>query len=206
MFVALSESEGRRSGRDGHDLDHLRLRAPGAGRRSPSRPTERCARNASQPRSRRSRARTKRGSVAGTSARGARRRGWARPARAGGAAGSAAAGGVSARGEGRFGDRVAREAGKVLVEGKMGKSGDVSFARPNVAFRVEFDAGEPIAVPLPTRDGGEEAVRLAALAGLTEGPALLLLMGPAARHAFEGRASHPLRGASPRHARPDMKP
>jgi uncharacterized protein YbaR (Trm112 family) len=50
-------------------------------------------------------------------------------------------------------------------------------------LRVEFDEVEPIGVPMSGRDGGEEAVRLAALAGVSEGPALLLLMGPAARHA-----------------------
>ena len=50
-------------------------------------------------------------------------------------------------------------------------------------LRVEFDDVEPIPVPPPARDGGEEAVRIAALAGVADGPALLLLMGPAARHA-----------------------
>ena len=48
-------------------------------------------------------------------------------------------------------------------------------------LRAEFDEVAPVPVPAPTADGGEEAVRLAALAGVTEGPALLLLAGPGAR-------------------------
>jgi hypothetical protein len=48
--------------------------------------------------------------------------------------------------------RVYDQAGKVLVEGKMGKSGDFSFARPKVAFRVEFDAGEGHVVKIDGRD------------------------------------------------------
>jgi hypothetical protein len=35
--------------------------------------------------------------------------------------------------------RVYDQTGKVLVEGKMGKNSDFSFARPKVAFRVEFE-------------------------------------------------------------------
>ena len=50
-------------------------------------------------------------------------------------------------------------------------------------LRVEFDDIEPVAIPAPAGDGGQEAVRIAALAGITEGPALLLLMGPLARYA-----------------------
>jgi hypothetical protein len=38
-------------------------------------------------------------------------------------------------------------------------------------------------VDAPVENGGEEAVRMAALAGVTSGPALLLVAGPAARYA-----------------------
>ena len=48
--------------------------------------------------------------------------------------------------------RVYDQTGKVLVEGKMGKSGDFSFARPKVDFRVEFDAGEGHVVKIDGRD------------------------------------------------------
>ena len=50
-------------------------------------------------------------------------------------------------------------------------------------LRVPFDDVAAVPVPPPARDGGEEAVRLAATAGVSEGPALLLVMGPAARFA-----------------------
>jgi hypothetical protein len=48
--------------------------------------------------------------------------------------------------------RVYDQSGKVLVEGKMGKNSDFSFARPKVAFRVEFDAGEGHVVKIDGRD------------------------------------------------------
>jgi uncharacterized protein YbaR (Trm112 family) len=38
-------------------------------------------------------------------------------------------------------------------------------------------------VPAPAAEGGQDAVRIAALSGVTEGPALLILAGPAARYA-----------------------
>jgi uncharacterized protein YbaR (Trm112 family) len=50
-------------------------------------------------------------------------------------------------------------------------------------LRMEFDDATGGAVPAPARQGGEDAVRLAALAGVTEGPALLLIVGAAARYA-----------------------
>jgi hypothetical protein len=48
--------------------------------------------------------------------------------------------------------RVYDQSGKVLVEGKMGKSSDFKFARPKVPFRVEFDAGEGHVVKIDGRD------------------------------------------------------
>lgn len=50
-------------------------------------------------------------------------------------------------------------------------------------LRVPFDDVAAVPVPPPARDGGEEAVRLAAISGVSDGPALLLLMGPSARFA-----------------------
>jgi hypothetical protein len=48
--------------------------------------------------------------------------------------------------------RVLDQAGKVLVDGKMGKDSDYKFARPKVPFRVEFDAGEGHVVKIDGRD------------------------------------------------------
>jgi len=50
-------------------------------------------------------------------------------------------------------------------------------------LRVAFDEIEPVPVPAPAAQDGGEAVRIAAVAGITEGPALLLVIGPAARYA-----------------------
>lgn len=48
--------------------------------------------------------------------------------------------------------RVLDQAGKVLVDGKMGKDSDYTFQRPKVPFRVEFDAGEGHVVKIDGRD------------------------------------------------------
>lgn len=48
--------------------------------------------------------------------------------------------------------RVYDQAGKVIVEGKLGKEGDFRFARPPVPFRVEMDAGEGHVVKIDGRD------------------------------------------------------
>ena len=43
-------------------------------------------------------------------------------------------------------------AGKVLIEGAMSEHSDFSFARPDVDFLVEFDAGEGHVVQIDGRD------------------------------------------------------
>lgn len=48
--------------------------------------------------------------------------------------------------------RVYDQAGKVLVEGMLDKSGEFSFKRPRVAFRVELNAGEGHVVKIDGRD------------------------------------------------------
>jgi hypothetical protein len=48
--------------------------------------------------------------------------------------------------------RVYDQAGKVLVEGALGKAGDFSFPRPKVPFRVELNAGEGHVVKIDGRD------------------------------------------------------
>lgn len=48
--------------------------------------------------------------------------------------------------------RVYDQAGKVLVEGKISKQGDFSFAKPKVQYRVEMDAGEGHVVRIDGRD------------------------------------------------------
>lgn len=48
--------------------------------------------------------------------------------------------------------RVYDQAGKVLIDGKMNKDGEYTFARPKVPFRVEFDAGDGHVVKIDGRD------------------------------------------------------
>jgi len=48
--------------------------------------------------------------------------------------------------------RVFDQAGKVLLEGKLGKQGDFRFTRPAVPFRVEMHAGEGHVVRIDGRD------------------------------------------------------
>jgi hypothetical protein len=48
--------------------------------------------------------------------------------------------------------RVFDQAGKVLIEGVMGKHSDFTFAKPKVDFRVEFDAGQGHVVTIDGRD------------------------------------------------------
>jgi hypothetical protein len=48
--------------------------------------------------------------------------------------------------------KVIDQAGKVLLEGVMGKDSSFSFPRPKVAFRVEFNAGEGHIVTIDGRD------------------------------------------------------
>ncbi len=47
---------------------------------------------------------------------------------------------------------VVDQAGKVLVEGVMGKDSDFTFARPKVAFLVRFNAGEGHVITIDGRD------------------------------------------------------
>lgn len=48
--------------------------------------------------------------------------------------------------------KVFDQAGKVLVEGALDKSGEFRFARPKVPFRVELNAGEGHVVKIDGRD------------------------------------------------------
>jgi hypothetical protein len=48
--------------------------------------------------------------------------------------------------------RVLDQAGKVLIEGKMSEQSDFTFAKPDVDFRVEFDAGQGHVVAIDGRD------------------------------------------------------
>jgi uncharacterized protein YbaR (Trm112 family) len=50
-------------------------------------------------------------------------------------------------------------------------------------LREPFEDGTAGDVAAPVEDGGEEAVRIAALSGVGDGPALVLVAGPAARFA-----------------------
>lgn len=47
---------------------------------------------------------------------------------------------------------VLDQAGKVLIEGVMSKDSNFTFARPKLAFRVEFNAGEGHVVTIDGRD------------------------------------------------------
>jgi hypothetical protein len=48
--------------------------------------------------------------------------------------------------------QVLDQAGKVLIEGVMDKDSSYSIARPKVAFRVKFNAGEGHIVTIDGRD------------------------------------------------------
>jgi hypothetical protein len=48
--------------------------------------------------------------------------------------------------------RVVDTAGKVLIEGAMSERSDFTFAKPNVAFHVEFDAGQGHVITIDGRD------------------------------------------------------
>jgi hypothetical protein len=48
--------------------------------------------------------------------------------------------------------RVLDPSGKVLLEGKMSEQSDYTFAKPEVDFRVEFDAGQGHVVTIDGRD------------------------------------------------------
>ena len=48
--------------------------------------------------------------------------------------------------------RVIDSAGKVLVEGEMSAQSDFTFAKPDVGFRVQFDAGEGHVLQIDGRD------------------------------------------------------
>ncbi len=48
--------------------------------------------------------------------------------------------------------KVFDQSGKVLVEGVLDKSGEFSFARPKVPFRVEMNAGDGHVVKIDGRD------------------------------------------------------
>jgi hypothetical protein len=48
--------------------------------------------------------------------------------------------------------RVLDRDGKVLIEGAMNEKSEFTFAKPDVDFRVEFDAGEGHVVKIDGRD------------------------------------------------------
>ena len=48
--------------------------------------------------------------------------------------------------------RILDASGKVLVEGAMSENSDFTFAKPDVDFRVEFNAGEGHVVTIDGRD------------------------------------------------------
>jgi hypothetical protein len=48
--------------------------------------------------------------------------------------------------------RVLDQAGKVLIEGAMGKDSTFKFNKPKVVFRVEFNGGEGHIVTIDGRD------------------------------------------------------
>jgi hypothetical protein len=48
--------------------------------------------------------------------------------------------------------RVLDGSGKVLIEGRMGDNSDFKFAKPKVAFSVQFDAGQGHVVTIDGRD------------------------------------------------------
>ena len=48
--------------------------------------------------------------------------------------------------------RVLDQAGKVLLEGHMSDKSDYTFAKPKVAFRVEFDGGQGHVLTIDGRD------------------------------------------------------
>ena len=48
--------------------------------------------------------------------------------------------------------RVVDRDGKVLVDGAMNEKSEFTFAKPDVAFKVEFDAGQGHVVQIDGRD------------------------------------------------------
>ena len=48
--------------------------------------------------------------------------------------------------------RVVDRDGRLLIEGAMNENSEFTFATPDVAFRVEFDAGEGHVVQIDGRD------------------------------------------------------
>jgi hypothetical protein len=48
--------------------------------------------------------------------------------------------------------RVLDASGKVLIDGAMTENSDFTFPRPDVDFRVEFDAGQGHVVTIDGRD------------------------------------------------------
>jgi len=48
--------------------------------------------------------------------------------------------------------RVVDETGKVLIDGAMGDRSDFTFPKPQVAFHVEFDAGQGHIIKIDGRD------------------------------------------------------
>ena len=48
--------------------------------------------------------------------------------------------------------RVVDGTGKVLVEGEMGAQSDFTFAKPEIGYRVQFDAGEGHIIQIDGRD------------------------------------------------------
>jgi hypothetical protein len=48
--------------------------------------------------------------------------------------------------------RVIDRDGKVLIDGAMNEKSEFTFAKPDAAFRVEFDAGEGHVVQIDGRD------------------------------------------------------
>ena len=48
--------------------------------------------------------------------------------------------------------RVVDRDGKVLIEGAMDESSEFTFAKPDVTFKVEFDAGEGHVIQIDGRD------------------------------------------------------
>lgn len=48
--------------------------------------------------------------------------------------------------------RVLDRDGKVLIEGAMSEKSEFTFTKPDVSFRVEFDAGEGHVVQIDGRD------------------------------------------------------
>ena len=48
--------------------------------------------------------------------------------------------------------RIVDQDGKILIEGEMDERSEFTFARPDVVFKVEFDAGEGHLIQIDGRD------------------------------------------------------